>query len=401
MEVERVNVKKKAAFVASVYRHFELFHVPVMEMLQRVGYEVHAFAESDYAKVRLQERGVICHDIPIARSPLRVQNIRAARELIRHFKRERFELLHVHTPVASIIGRIAGKFAKTPAVLYTAHGFHFFQGAPLPFWLLYYPVERLMAPWTDVLITINREDYARASSRFPVRQSVQFVPGVGVEVDRFEPAQTAAGVERLRTELQIAPDEHVVLCIAELNDNKNQIQLLDALRQVIDRGLRVRCLLAGVGEQDIVLLQHAKDLGLQDRVQLLGYRMDVPELIALSDVCALLSKREGLPRFLLEAMASGRPILATNIRGSRDLVQDGETGRLVPVGDVAATADALSDLLLHTERRAQMGRAIRERVQPYRTENVVQLIEEIYAEALRATRDGEGVQTVGRGGLPS
>ncbi|WP_170119491.1 glycosyltransferase family 4 protein [Tumebacillus permanentifrigoris] len=396
-----MNVQKKAAFVASVYRHFELFHVPVMEMLQRAGYEVHAFAEDDYAKVRLQERGIVCHDIPIARSPLRWQNVRAARALIGHFKREQFELVHVHTPVASIIGRIAGKFAKTPAVLYTAHGFHFFQGAPLPFWLLYYPVERLMAPWTDVLITINREDYERASSRLPARQSIKYVPGVGVDVERFQPEITQAGRERLRAELQIAPEEHVVLCIAELNDNKNQIQLIEAVHRVTERGLRVRCLLVGVGEQDTILLQRAKDLGLQDQVQLLGYRLDVPELIALSDVCTLLSKREGLPRFLLEAMASGRPILATNIRGSRDLVQDGETGRLVPIGDVEATADALYDLLTQPERLAEMGREIRERVQPYRTENVVQQIEDIYAEALRVAYKGQASKRFGRGGLPS
>jgi glycosyltransferase involved in cell wall biosynthesis len=396
-----VSVQKKAAFVASVYRHFELFHVPVMQMLQSAGYEVHAFAEDDYAKARLQERGIVCHDIPIARSPLKVQNIRAARELIGHFKREQFQLVHVHTPVASILGRIAGKFAKTPAVLYTAHGFHFFQGAPLPFWLLYYPVERLMAPWTDVLITINREDYGRAASRFPVRQSVQYVPGVGVDLERFAPEQTAAGRERLRAELQIAPDEHVVLCIAELNDNKNQIQLVEALHRVTQRGLKVRALLVGVGEQDTVLQQRARELGLQDSVQLLGYRLDVPDLIALSDVCTLLSKREGLPCFLLEAMASGRPILATNIRGSRDLVQDGETGRLVPIGDVEATADALYDLLTDDQTRAEMGRRIRECVKPYATENVVQQIEGIYAEALRQSHAGPAVKTLGRGGLPS
>jgi glycosyltransferase involved in cell wall biosynthesis len=307
----------------------------------------------------------------------------------------------VHTPVASILGRIAGKFAKTPAVLYTAHGFHFFQGAPLPFWLLYYPVERLMAPWTDVLITINREDYGRAASRFPVRQSVQYVPGVGVDLERFAPEQTAAGRERLRAELQIAPDEHVVLCIAELNDNKNQIQLVEALHRVTQRGLKVRALLVGVGEQDTVLQQRARELGLQDSVQLLGYRLDVPDLIALSDVCTLLSKREGLPCFLLEAMASGRPILATNIRGSRDLVQDGETGRLVPIGDVEATADALYDLLTDDQTRAEMGRRIRECVKPYATENVVQQIEGIYAEALRQSHAGPAVKTLGRGGLPS
>ncbi|MBL0389248.1 glycosyltransferase family 4 protein [Tumebacillus sp. ITR2] len=391
---------RKAAFVASVYRHFDLFHVPVMEMLQREGYEVHAFAEDDYAKVRLQERGIICHDIPIARSPLKWSNISAARLLISHFKREQFQLLHVHTPVASILGRIAGRVANVPAVLYTAHGFHFYKGAPLPFWMLYYPVERVMSSWTDALITINREDFDRASNEFSADE-VLYVPGVGVDIERFAPENTSVAKARIRAELNIAEDEHLVVCVAELNDNKNQMQLIEALPHLPSH-LKVRCLLVGVGEHDVLLKKRAEELGVADSLHLLGYRLDVPDLIAASDVCTLLSKREGLPRFLLEAMATGRPILATNIRGSRDLVQDGETGYLVPVGDSLATANALERLLADEELRGEMGRTIRERVAPYRTENVVRELQGIYADVLRKKQSHtQGEAAVGRGGLSS
>ena len=161
----------KVAYIATVYRHLEAFHLPFMKLLQNKGFVVHAYAAPDYSKEGVKKQGVICHDIPFQRSPFHPENVRAFKMLYNSFKNERFCFIHVHTPVASVLGRIAAKMAGVPCVMYTVHGFHFFSGAPIQNWLLFYPVERWMARWTDYLITINNEDYRRAK-HFPVRKEI-------------------------------------------------------------------------------------------------------------------------------------------------------------------------------------------------------------------------------------
>lgn len=137
-------MNKKIAFVATVYRHLEAFHLPFIDMLQQKGYEVHAYAFPDHGKQGVLRAKVICHDIPFQRSPFRKENIKAFKMLFYSFKNERFDMIHVHTPVVGILGRWVAKMAGVPCVMYTAHGFHFFSGAPILNWLLYYPAER----WT-------------------------------------------------------------------------------------------------------------------------------------------------------------------------------------------------------------------------------------------------------------
>ncbi|WP_157729642.1 glycosyltransferase family 4 protein [Tumebacillus algifaecis] len=355
---------KKAAFVASVYRHFELFHLPFLTGLQDRGYEVHVYASADYAKERLEARGLICHDVQFERSPFQPKNVAALRALIRSFREEQFTLVHVHTPVASILGRIAARVCGVPSVLYTAHGFHFFTGAPKANWLLFAPVEWLMARQTDVLITINQEDYARAQ-KFPVRGEVRYVPGVGLDTQVFQPPDQAAVRARLRGELGLHEEEMVILCVAELNANKNQSQLFEAVKRAAARGIAVRCLLVGVGELEATYKQQVEEMGLSQIVTFLGYRLDIPDLMLAADVSTLLSKREGLPRSVMEAMAAGLPLVVTDVRGNRDLVQDGENGYLVATGDVEATADAFYQLYQDQKMRAEMGTRSKEKAAPY------------------------------------
>lgn len=377
-----VRSQQKAAFVASVYRHFELFHIPFLTGLQEQGYEVHVYASPDYAKERLEARGLICHDVHFERSPFQPKNIKALKELVKSFRAEKFSLVHVHTPVASILGRIAARMTGVPSVLYTAHGFHFFAGAPKANWLLFAPVEWLMARETDVLLTINQEDYARAQ-KFPVRGDVLYVPGVGLDTTVFQPdGETAAGVRaRLRGELGVAEDELLILCVAELNANKNQPQLFEAMKQLQERGVAARCLLVGVGESEEQYKQQVAAMGLSSRVTFLGYRLDIPDLMQAADAATLLSKREGLPRSVMEAMAAGLPIVATDVRGNRDLVQDGENGYLVAPGDAEGTADAFSKLDKDPAMRLAMGQRSRELAAQYDIAIIRSEMMRVYAEA--------------------
>lgn len=362
-----------------------------MELLQQKGCEVHAYAQPGEARLRLEEKGIVCHDVPIQRSPLQVQNWAALGILTESFMKEGFQFIHVHTPVASILGRIAARRAGVPCTLYTAHGFHFFKGAPLLNWMLYYPLERLMARWTDVLITINSEDYERAK-KFSVRKKVTYVSGVGLDLQVYdsEEEHSEAPMEktdrrRQRFDLPKSDNDEppfVVLCVAELNANKNQKQLIEALGLLGDQAGNIHLAFAGTGPFDQILQELANRLGVSDRVHFLGYRKDIPELLRACDIAALVSYREGLPRAIMEAMAVGKPVVGTHIRGIRDLIEHESTGMLVPVDDITATANAFIQLRDDPALTKAMGDANKERIIRYGLPAVLREMDSIYIEAL-------------------
>ena len=374
---------RKVAFVASIFGHFRAFHRPFMQWFLDQGWEVYAYAKPDGSESILQAMGVNCQAIAIERSPLSRRNLRAYRQLREGFRNQQFELVHVHTPVASVIGRLAAAAEKVPAVLYTAHGFHFFRGAPLQNWLLYYPLESWLARKTDFLLTINQEDYERAR-KFPVREQVFQVSGVGVEVPPLVPEEVMRVREKLRQELDLDPAAFVFLCIAEFNANKNHKQILDALEELQQSGgiEGLQCLFVCRGPDEAKLRVQIGERKLQHTVHVLGYRTDVPDLLLASDAVILTSKREGLPRALLEAMAAGKPILATNTRGSRDLVASGENGWLIPIAGVADTVRAMEHFLQHPVQVQQMGQQSRRMVEAYKLPEVLTRMAEIYHIAM-------------------
>lgn len=372
---------KKVAFIATVYRHLEAFHLPYMKLLQDKGYEVHAYARPDHGKTGVVERGVICHDIPFERNPLQIDNLRALHLLTSNLRQEGFEMVHVNTPVAGILGRLAAKRARIPNILYTAHGFHFFKGAPFLYWLFYYPCELLMARWTDHLITINQEDYQRAQ-KFPVRRKVNYVPGVGIDTGLFQFQNESEMISNKRNELGIGENDFVILCVAELIPRKNQMQLIRAVEQLVNNGKSVKSMIVGSGADELRLKAYVKERDLESHVHFLGFRRDIPELFAISDVFTLLSKHEGLTKALMEAMAAGKPIVTTDVRGNRDLTIEGENGFLVPVSDVNATVEALMKLIDHPEMRIEMGKRNRERSKQYEIGTILKNMEQIYSSSL-------------------
>ncbi len=369
----------KIAFVARVYGHLAAFHLPFIKLLQDMGYEVHAYAGADHAKSELETHGVVCHTANFRRSALALGNFGVMRQLRQEFAAQGFAMMHCNTPIASFVARIAAWQAKVPAVIYTVHGFHFRRGGPMLDWLIYYPLERLSARLTDYLITLNQEDFALAT-KFRVRREVEYIHGIGLDIANYQVDEKRA---ETRLELNLAPSDICVLCVAELNRNKNQIQLIAAVQSLVSTHPELRCFLVGEGEDYDWLASQITTRGLATQVTLLGFRRDVPELLAASDVVALTSRREGLPKALMEAMAAGKPIVATNIRGSRDLVHEGTGGYLVSVHDNADTAAALARLLNDASLRARMGEANRQRVQAYDVKNVLKKMAQIYTRALQ------------------
>ena len=313
--------KKKVLFVAHVDSHIQSFHLPYLKMFKQHGYEVHVAS----CGTTLFPNCDIKHNIPFQRNPLHIKNMKAYSKLKNILNENDFDMIHCHTPVGGVIARLANRFSKhyqTTKMIYTAHGFHFFKGAPIINWIIFYPIERLCAHWTDILITINQEDYENAE-KFKLKREgrVEYVPGVGIDIDKIN--AIPGDKRQLCNGLHISNDSVLLLSVGELNKNKNHQVVIKALPQLPGNYHYVIC---GVGPLKEKYIQLAKQLGVSDRLHLLGYRSDVIRIMKSSDIFVFPSKREGLSVALLEAMASGMLCLASDIRGNTDIIQNGQTG---------------------------------------------------------------------------
>lgn len=368
----------RVLFVASVYGHLKAFHIPYIKMLQGWGYEVHAAAAPDSRKEALSRVGVVCWDVPFSRSPYSPRNIQAIKSLRALMRREYFDLIHVHTPVASFIGRWIAKRTHQGAVLYTAHGFHFYKGAPLRNWLIYYTAEKLAARWTDVLVTINKEDYSRALRSLRAG-SVRYVPGVGLDVARFR--DVVVDNASKRKEIGVPVDAFVLLSVGELNKNKNHETVI---RAVAGLGIpAIHYVICGAGPLKQHLAGLARDLGLDQQVSLLGRRDDIEEIYKIADAFAFPSRREGLGLAALEAMASGLPIVTSNVHGIVDYSIDGVTGYTCEPTDVDGFACAIERLLKSEALRRRMGAHNQKAVLEFELDKALTLMGEIYRQALQ------------------
>ena len=343
----------KVLITATVQSHIALFHSGLAAMLRANGYEVHVAAYNDLAdKDGLALRHVDrVYEVCFCRSPFSIKNIGAFRQLRRIISENDYDIIHCNTPVGGILTRLAARKARWRGtkVIYTAHGFHFYGGAPLINWLLYYPVERWMAQYTDVLITINTEDYFRARGFKSGR--VECVPGIGIHIDRIN--EVAVDREQKRKELGIPADAVVILSVGELINRKNHELALQAL-SAIGRG-DVHYIICGTGVIEGYLRKLSSRLRIENQVSFLGFRKDVIEICKASDIFVFPSLQEGLPVALMEAMACGLPVVCSRIRGNVDLIEDEEGGYLCPANSVESFAEAISTLIERKQLRVVMG----------------------------------------------
>ena len=295
-----IHIKKKVLFTATVILHIKSFHLPYIKWLKEQGYEVHVAAKNDF----INEPCIIpnCdnyYDVKFARFPFSKTNMKAYKQLKKLIQENNYDIIHCHTPVAGVLTRLAARKNKNITVIYTAHGFHFFKGAPLLNWLIYYPVERFFARYTDKLITINKEDYERAK-QFKLRKNgkVYYVPGVGIDLNKIE--NIKVDIKKKKAELGIQENTPVLLSVGELIKRKNHETVLKVLRQIKDKNFVY--LICGRG----VLMEHlqnlTKQLGLESKVKFLGFRKDIAEICKAADLFIFPSYQEGLPVALMEAM---------------------------------------------------------------------------------------------------
>lgn len=354
------------------------FLVPHIKELEQKGFYVECASSitGKFFQDLVEIHGIKMNEIPFVRSPYNFKNLHAYKALCKLIRDKNFDTIFCHEPVGGVMGRLAGR-KNHCKVIYTAHGFHFYKGAPLLNWLLYYPVEKWLARYTDALITINREDYALAKRKMKLRNGgkVYYVPGVGIDREKFSKETIDKGTKR--RELGIPEDATLLLSVGELNHNKNHEMVIRAIA-----GMNVYYIIAGEGE----LQQHLKSLidtwNLCDRVKLLGFRNDVKELYKAADIFVFPSFREGLSVSVMEAMASGLPCVVSNIRGNTDLLGNGEGGFLCDPHDASDFAEKINILVADDQLREEMGRSNRIAIQKFSTETVIREMQKIYAAEL-------------------
>ncbi|WP_211829203.1 glycosyltransferase family 4 protein [Kistimonas asteriae] len=368
----------KILYVTTVSSTINAFLKPHIQYLVGQGYVVDiATNVTDEVDEELLGVGVKVFSVAFQRNPVSLKNLDACRQMRIIQENERYDMVHVHTPIASFVTRYALRKEKNLKVLYTCHGFHFYRGGPSISWLLFYPAEKLAARWTDGLITINSEDYAVARN-FKLRAGGKIckIDGVGIEKEKY--VLECFDKSGYREELGLGDDDFVILVLAELNRNKNHIQLIRAMSLLKDRYPDIKAILAGGGPLEAEIKGNIKTLGLESKVMLIGWRRDVKELINLSDVVGLFSKREGLGKCLLEAMVCGKFIMATNTRGPRELIKEGVNGVLFDVDDVEATVESIERVYVNSLFDMVSEEEIVEVTNKYLLENVLAQLRSVY-----------------------
>lgn len=363
---------KKVLFVANVVKeHILKFHVPTIKRLKEIGWTVDVAASGEEAVPYCD------HQIRGAwkRSPFTPDTLKGVRQLERIIEEGDYDIVYCHTPVGALVARLAARKARKRGtkVVYFAHGFHFFAGAPLINWLLFYPIERLLARHTDLLITLNDEDYARARRVFrglPVRQ----VPGIGVDFERLHVENPQEARVQRRAEWGIPQDALVLMYVAELIPNKNQGMLFEALQEIRKERTDTYLVLVGPDHADGYFGRLAQEMGVADFVVFTGWRSDIGACLRAADICVASSRREGLALNIVEAMYCGLPVVATDNRGHVPIIRDGENGFLVHVGESGKMARRVLELTENPQLREQF---VREDLSRFGAERVAQQIIEI------------------------
>lgn len=337
---------KKILLVATVQSHIAQFHRPLSEVLHAHGYEVHAAARNNLAEkngLRLDFVDKV-FDVRFSRSPKSKDNITAYNQLKTIVDSGNYEVVHCNTPMGGMIARLATRAArkKGTKLFYTAHGFHFYDGAPKKNWMIFYPIEKFFSKMTDILITITHEDYKVASEAFHCK--VAYMHGVGVSGERYKPVTIEEKLS-LRGKMGYSKNAKILLCIGELNDNKNQSMAIRMMHKVVAKYPEAILLLAGNGPKQKFLEQLIKQEGLERNVKLIGYVTNLQDYQHIIDVQVSCSLREGLPLNIVESMLSGNPVVASLNRGHRELIQDGINGYIVDPNDYEPMGNRVLNLL--------------------------------------------------------
>lgn len=371
----------KILFISNISNRITTFvtaSIAAAHSLNMDFYQAANWQDADPSQIATDE---IAYDIkiksvPISRNPLAKTNYTAYKELVTFIKQENIDYIHCNTPTGGILGRLAGKKCKVKKAIYQVHGFHFYKGAPKINWLVYYPVEKWLAHYTDALITINSEDFELAKAKFKLRKNgkVYYVPGVGIDTSQYNLSEKSR--EEKRRELGLGEDDVALISMGDLIERKNYATAIRSISETNEPKLQY--FICGKGPEEENLKELAESLGVTKQIHFLGFRSDIKELLVAADIFLFTTKQEGLPRSMMEAMASGLPCIASKIRGNTDLLDGIEGGFLCETTDTAAYAEKLKLLANDKALRKAMGKNNIIAIQKFSTETANEELRKVY-----------------------
>ncbi len=376
------------------------FELENVKILQSMGYQVHYASNRSevgysFDPEELKNMGVKYHDIEIARSPYMLgMNYRAFCQLKEIIENEHIDLVHCHTPVGGVLGRVVAVSTKRkPRVIYTAHGFHFYKGAPIINNVLYKSVERLLAPLTDALVLINREDFDSAQ-KFRLRKNgkVYQLPGVGIDLKSFTPIDRKQKQEQKKS-LGIDENSFFILSVGELNKNKNHTTIIRAIKKMKDDNSNNRRIVYGICG-DGFFMEDTKhmvaELGLSEDVVFFGYQMDIRKYYAAADITIFPSIREGFGMAAVESLAMGVPVIAADNRGTREYMVDGKNGVVCDAMNLEAYIRGIETFLYMDEQRyEEMSKFSVDSIQHFSNQYSNSIMREVYEYIDRGVREYE------------
>lgn len=372
---------KKVLFVASVASHIESFHIPYIKWFKEHGFIVDVAARMDIDNpIEYCDKFI---DIPFERSPYSKGNISAYKALKAVIYNGQYNIIHCHTPMAAALTRLAARKMRKNGltVIYTAHGFHFFRGAPLLGWLLYYPAEKFLSRFTDIIITINKEDFLSITDlNFKCKDSY-IVPGVGVNTESVIDSNDETK-KKLRKSYGYSDNDFILFYAAEFIKGKNHRLIIEQLPSLSKKIPNIKILLAGRGELLVEMKKLAEHLGVNRYVDFLGYRRDIPELVAMSDVGVSSSLREGLGITVAEDMFAGLPVVVSYDRGHKEMVIDGFNGYFFDINKPEQFSDKIYELYKYPEKRILMGLNAKKSIQKFSIENALAAHISIYKSVI-------------------
>ncbi len=391
--------RKRVLMLASVASMIGQFNMHNLRLLLEIGYEVHVacnFREGNTCNARSIQRlrktlcgmRVVQHQWDCPRSICApAQCFKAYRQLRHLVLKYRFAWIHCHSPVGGALARLVG-YPGGGRVIYTAHGFHFYRGAPFYYWLLYYPVEKALSCWTDILITVNREDYQIAKRRLCAGK-VYRIPGVGIDAYAAN-GSNADGRQSFRAAYDIPADAFVLLSVGELSRRKNHQAVIRAVAALVNiSGREVYYVVCGQGAWKDRLYRMAQSYGIANRIRLVGFLEDVEQAYQSADLFVFPSLQEGLPAALMEAMAAGLPCVVSDIRGNRELI-DAKGGRRFPAAGKRSKrrlVKALEELLEDKALRQSCGSYNKKKAKAYDIQVVDRRMRDIYYKAFERDTD--------------
>lgn len=373
-----MSKKKKILFTANLDSFIIKFLIPQLKYFKENNYEVSVASKSENIDIPYCD---IKYDVDFARGFNLKQNINSYKEMKKILKENHYDIISCHTPFGGAIPRLALKNLKIKdtKIVYMAHGFHFFKNGPLLNWLIFYPVEKYLAKFTDSIITINLDDYELAKKKF--KSKIYYVPGIGLDPKRFEIKFTEKDKKDLRNSLGLNEKDFVMIYVAEINKNKRQLWLTETVKDLLANNKNMHLLLVGKDWLNNKCQNYVKKIGLDKQIHFLGFRKDVPELFAISNVSLTSSLREGLPVNVMEAIYMGLPVVATSCRGNRDLISNNINGFVVDINDKKEFCNKILEVYkLSKKERDNIKKVDKEIIEKYLLDNVLNDIIDVYLE---------------------